>query len=236
MSLLLLFPSSLAGPVNADFNVIEADDTLVTSAALDLFGNLAVTESGDVATAAGAVTITASAVAAEGDDTLGASAMLVIVANLAITEDDDAPSTAGALEIIASIATVEGDDSITTSANLIVGGFLTITEEDDTLSAEALMPIWYPHRGGDEEWARYERRQIEWEQQLRRIINRSWQIVHGEIDPITFLPIQPPDYSAVIEELMGKIKALDKTRVEAFIAEQEQLQEEEAISILLIAA
>lgn len=228
--------SAQVGPVNADVNVVEVGDASTAFVRLDLFGDLTVIEADDIATAVGAVTITASEAIIEAGDTLAASAELAIVASLAITEGDEVTSATGTLDSVASLATIERSDDIAASANLIVSADLATIEDDDTLNVDALMPIWYPRRGGDDEWGRYERRQIEWERQLRRIINQSWQIVHGEIDPITFLPIQPPDYSAVIEELTGKVKALDKTRVEAFIAEQEELQKEEAISILLIAA
>lgn len=228
--------SAQVGPVNADVNVIEVDDASTAFDTLDLFGNLTVIEADDIATAAGTVNITASEAITEAGDTPAASAQLAIVVSLAITEGDDVISATGTLDIVASLATIERSDDIAASANLIVSADLATIEDDDTLNVDVLMPIWYARRGGDDEWARYERRQIEWERQLRQIINRSWQIVHGEIDPITFLPIQPLDYSAVIEELTGKVKALDKTRVEAFIVEQENLQKEEAISILLIAA
>lgn len=236
MSLLLLFQSSLAGPVNVDFNVVEADDTLAASVTLDLIGNLAVTEAEDVATAAGAATIAASAAITEGDDTLNASATLAIVANLAVTVGDDVLSAAGTLEVVATVVVVEDDDNITTSTNLIVSAFLAITEEDDTLDMSALMPIWYERRGGDDAWGRYEQRQIEWQEQLRRIIDQSWLIANGEIDPVTFEPNPPPDYDAVIDELVRQAEGLDRDRIQAFVAEQERLKEEQAIAVLLLAA
>lgn len=236
MSLLLLFHGSLAGPVNADLAVTEADDTLSASATIGIIANVATTETDDVASASGTVEIVVSAAITEANDTLSSSATLALAATLAIVERGDIPSVSGTVDIVGSFAATEEDDSLSVSANLIVSAFLAVTERDDTLSASALMPIWYPRRGGDDEWARYEQRQREWDEQLRQIIDRSWRIANGEIDPITFEPIPPPDYSPVIGELINQALTLDQARAEAFMAEQERRQEEEAISILLLAA
>lgn len=81
-----------------------------------------------------------------------------------------------------------------------------------------------------------ERREQKWKDDLRKIIDQSWRIADGEIDPVTFEPIPPPDYSAVIDELKRQAFALDQARAGAFIAEQERLQSDEAIAVLLLAA
>lgn len=228
--------SAQVGPVNADLAVTEANDTLAALVTLDLLGALAATEADDVPSAASVLAITASTFGTEADDTLAADATLAIVGNVSLAEGDDAPSAAGALDIVATLAAVEQDDGIAASANLIVGASLAVTEEDDALSASALMPILYPRRGGDDEWAKYERRQREWDEQLRQIIDRSWRIANGEIDPVTFERIPPPDHSAVVGELINQALTIDQARAEAFMAAQERFQEEEAIAILLVAA
>jgi len=230
--------SAQIGPVNADFNVVEADDTLTATVTLDLFGNLSATEADDVPSAAGALSIAASAFITEADDTLAADTTLDIVASVALTEGNDVPSASGTVDIVAAFSAVEDDDSISASANLIVSAFLTITEEDDTLSASALMPIVYPRRGGidEQEQEEFERRKRRWKDDLGRIVDRSWRIANGEIDPVTFQPIPPPDFSAVIDELKRQALALDQERAAAFVAQQEQMQEEEAIAVLLLAA
>lgn len=225
-----------AGPIEGTLSIVEADDTLVASVTLDLTGNLAATEVDDVATVVGALQVTGSVFATEDDDGFSATATLAIAGMVAATEGDDVPSASGTVDVVGTLVATESDDTLAASGLLGIEASLSVTEEDDTLTADALMPIWYPRRGGTEDQDHYEQRQIEWEQQLRRIIDRSWQIAHGEIDPVTLLPIPPPDYRAVIDELMRQAVALDQARVEAFIAEQEQMQEEEAISLLLLAA
>ncbi len=236
MSLLLLFQGAEVGPVNADINLVEVDDTLAASTTLDLLGNATAIEADDVAAAAGAVTIAALAEVTEADDALASSTALAIVANFPITEADDIPSASGTVDIVGLVSIVEADDTLDGLGAIGIEASLSIAEGDDTLSADALTPIWYPRRGGDDDWARYEQHQIKWEQQLRRIIDRSWQIAHGEIDPVTFLPISPPDYSAVVGELTRQTAALDLARAESFIAEREKLQGEEATVVLLLAA
>lgn len=225
-----------ATAVNADLAVTEADDSVSASSGLEIQASLSSTEAGDVPTAAGALQVAAASFITEGDDTSAATATLALSGSLAVTEGADVPSASGTVDIVGAAAIAEADDTLDGLGALAIEASLTVTEEDDTLSASALMPILYPRRGGDEEWARYERRQIEWEQQLRRIIDRSWQIANGEIDPVTLLPIPPPDYSTVVDELMRQALALDQERTAAFIAEQERMQEEEAIAVLLLVA
>lgn len=237
MSLLLLFHGTLpAGPIDASLSVTETNDTLAASATVEIIANVAATETNDVASASGTVDIVASAAITEANDTLSSSATLAIAGSAGATEGDDVPSVSGTVDLVGSFTATEENDSFSASSNLIVDSSLAVTEEDDTLSASALMPIFYPRRGGDDEWARYEQRQIEWQEQLRRIIDRSWRIANGEIDPVTFEPIPPPDYSAVIGELINQALSLDQARTEAFMAEQERMQEDEAISILLLAS
>lgn len=236
MSLLLLFTGSVAGPVTGNLAATEANDTPSVLAAVGIAASLAETEANDVASATGAVAVAGAAAIAEADDTLGATSALPIAGIVASIEGDDVPSTSGALDIVGSLAAVEQDDILVLSGAVGIVASLAITEEDDTFSASALVPILYPRRGGNDEWAKNEQRQRKWDEQLRRIIDRSWRIANGEIDPITFEPIPPPDYSAVIGELINQALSLDQARAEAFMAEQERMQEEEAIAVLLLAA
>lgn len=237
MSLLLLFHGSPpAGPVSGNLVVAEANDILSASGTLPLNGALATTEADDVGTASGVAAIAASTFTTEADDTGVATATLSLAASLSLSEGSDFPSAGGMVGIVGSLAGVEQDDAIAVQGALGNAGTLAIAEQDDTLAASALVPVWYPRRGDDDRWSEYERRQVEWQDQLRWIIDRSWQVAHGEIDPITFETIPPPDYSAVIGKLINQAITLDQARVEAFVVEQKRLQEEEAISILLLAA
>jgi hypothetical protein len=224
-------------PFAASAFLAENDDTVTASNALP-GGSVGLLEDDDTVTATTAVLIKGAASITETNDTVSSTATILIKGTATLTEADDAVSSVMKLVATGDMALTEGPDTVTATATKVdvYRAETALVEDDDTLSASALMPIFYLRRGGDDEWARYEQRQIEWEQQLRRIIDQSWQIAHGEIDPVTFLPIPPPDYSAVIDELMRQALALDQARVEAFIAEQERLQEDEAISLLLLAA
>ena len=236
MSLLLLFAGGPVGPIEAVLSIIEANDGLIASCSLSLSGATGLVEGDDAATSAGVLASTASSFIAEDDDAAATTAVLAIVGMAAVTEGNDVASASGAAAIVGSIAVIEENDAFSVEGAIGIDAAFTATEEDDALSISALMPIWYPRRGGDDEWARYERRQIEWEQQLRQIIDRSWQIANGEIDPVTFEPIPPPDYDAVVDELVRQALAVDQDRVQVFIAEQERQREEEAIAVLLVAA
>lgn len=237
MSLLLLFHGSPpAGPVSGDLAITESSDVLSASSVLPLNGSLTPTEADDVGIASGTLTVAASVIVTEGDDACASGATVALVGGLAAAEGDDVPAAGGRVDIVASIAVSENSDALATQGAIGVKGELSAVEGDDALSASALMPIFYPRRGGGDLWAKYEQRQIEWGQQLSRIIDRSWRIAHGEIDPVTLLPVPPPDYSPVTGELINRARALDQTRVEAFIAEQKRQQEEDAISILLLVA
>lgn len=236
MSLLLLFAGRPIGPIQGDLMIIEANDGLAASSSLPVFGSTGSIEADDVAASSGALVITPQVFVGEADDAGVANAMLSLAGIGTIAEDDDVPSTDGTVAVVGSAASVEESDTPLMQGAVGVMGDLAAIEEDDFLSVSALMPILYPRRGGDDARARYEQHQIEWQEQLRRIIDRSWQIANGEIDPVTFLPIPPPDYSSVVEELRRQALALDQTRIRAFVEEHERLQEEEAISILLLAA
>jgi hypothetical protein len=223
-------------PVNADLNVTEGNDTLSATATLEIQASLAATEANDVPTAAGALTLTASAFIVEADDTATADATLLITASAMMTEADDVPSALGALDLIGLLFAIEQDDTLAADAPLSILAQTIIAEEGDTLDASALMPIWYARRSGIDPREEFERRRREWQEDLRRIVERSWQIANGEIDPVTFEPIPPPDYSAVINTLLDQALSLDRRRAEDFIAEQRRLQEDEAVAILLLAA
>jgi hypothetical protein len=236
MSLLLLFNGGVIGPVNADLAVTEANDTLIVSAALDTAGGLGVTEAHDVPSAAGALAVGGSAFINEADDGVGATATVLIAAVADMGEAGDVPASAGAIAVTAVLAVVEADDTVSTAAALGLVAAMILAEEGDFLASFTQMPIFYPRRGGLDAGEERERRQREWREDLRRIIDRSLRIARGEIDPVTFEPIPPPDYSPVIFALIDEARALDRSRAETFVAELRLAQEEEAIALLLLAA
>lgn len=235
-SLLGALSIAAAAPVNADLAVAEADDTLVTVVALDLLGALAVTEANDLASVSATLAVTASASIIEADDPGASGAALAVAASRAAVEGDDEPSAAGAVAIAASLAAIEAGDAFVADAALGVAALVVVTEDDDTFSGTAQMPIFHPRRGGIDEREEFERRQREWQESLRRIVERSFLIADGIIDPVTFEAIPPPDHSPVIDTLLNQARSLDRRRAEDFIAERKRLQEDDAMAILLLAA
>jgi hypothetical protein len=236
MSLLLLFAGGPIGPIQGDLTITESNDGVSASSSLPVSGSTGSIEVDDVATSAGALVIAAQLFIGEADDTGVANGILLLTGSVPVTEGYDVPSAEGMVAIVGSADFFEDNDIFAAGGAVGVASAFTAVEDDDELSVSALMPIWHVRRGGAGELARYEHQQVEWQEQLRQIIDRSWRIAHGEIDPQTLLPIPPPDYSAVIGEMINQALATDQARAEAFIAEQERLQEEEAISILLLAA
>lgn len=214
----------------------EGDDTLSVLAGLEIQGSLAAIEGDDVPTAAGELAVTGSLLATEADDTLASNATLTVAANAAITEGHDVPSSSGTVDLIGSAFIAEGNDTLTGNGAIPLAANAAITEGDDTLDGLAQMPIVYPRRGGVDEREEYERRQRQWRESLRRIIDRAWAIAYGLIDPITLEPIPPPDHSRVIAALIDEARALDRSRAETFVAELRRAREEEAIALLLLAA
>lgn len=223
-------------PVNADLSVTEQDDTLSASATLEVRASLAATEANDALSSSGTLAIAATAAITEAGDTLTSAAKLDILATAAITEAGDTLSATGALLVQGALSSTEAGDTLASTGALPISATLSATEQGDTLSADSQMPIFYPRRGGIDEREEFERRQREWQENLRRIIDRSFRIANGEIDPITFEPIPPPDYSLVQDLLASQAIALDRQRIEQFKAEQSRLQEDEAMAILLLAA
>lgn len=223
-------------PIIGALSVTESDDTAAATSGLEIRGSLAIAEADDVPAAAGALLITASAFVAEADDICVTTAVLEIRANVAGIEADDVPSAAGAVTITASAAITEADDTLDGLGEIEIKASLDLIEENDTLDASALMPIWHPRRGGTDEREEYQHLQREWQEDLRRIIDQSWAIAHGLIDPVTLLPIPSPDYSAVIQGLLDQALALDQARAARFMAEAAQRQEDDAIAILLLTA
>jgi hypothetical protein len=227
---------TVATAVNADLAVTEQDDTLSASATLEIQASLAATEANDVASASGTVDIVASASITEGNDALAGTATLDILATASITEAGDVPSAASTVNIVGSLAVADADDTAAAEATLGIVASAIITEGDDTLDAPALMPIWYPRRGGTWDREEYERWLRDWQDSLRRIIDRSWRIASGEIDPVTFEPIPPADLASLAAALGLRQQARDQAALNEFTAEEASLQEEEAMAVLLLAA
>jgi hypothetical protein len=226
--------SVTTGPVNATLAIAESDDVLDAAAALDVTATAATTEVNDGASSAGTLDLAGAGLFAEADDAVAGMATLDVTATVATAEADDGPSAAGVVQVTAALAITETDDALSSDAAIAIIAAGVMLESDDDVSASALMPIFYPRRGGFDDREDYERWLKQWHEQLRRIIDRSFKIANGEIDPITFEPIPPPDYSPVIGAMISQALSIDQARTEAFMAEQRQLQEDDAIALLLL--
>lgn len=215
---------------------IEAGDTVASTATLAITGILSRTEAADTLAASGVLPIIGTALIAEANDTLIAPGTVLVQGTLARTEANDTLSAAGALAVTGTLAVVEQDDTPFGAGAVAITGTLSATEAEDILVASGLMPVFYPRRGGTDERQEFEHRQREWQESLRPIIDRSFRIANGEIDRVTFEEIPPPDYSPINAALAAQELALDRQRIDQFVAARRQNQEDEAMAILLLAA
>jgi hypothetical protein len=219
MSLLLLFGGA-AAPVNATASITEADDTLSGSATALIKGTLSASLADSTLSTTGALLIKGTLSATLAAVTLASTAALAIKANAAIVGADDTLTATG-----------------TTGANT---GRVNAVLANATVSASgqvAQVPIIVGQRGGgSDEQHDYERRQRDWQEDLRRIIDQAWKIANGEIDPATLEPIPPADLASLASALELIEQERDQAVIDAFMAEEAWLQEEEAIALLLLAA
>ena len=236
MSLLLIFNGGVIGPVTADLVVAEANDALSAAVGLEISGALGLTEADDGASASGALAVTGAGTGTEVDDSGVATAALAITATVDLGEGNDALSALAAAAVAASFAGLEVDDALSAGTALALAATFLVTEDDETLASFTQMPVLYPRRGGIDAVTERERRLKEWRADLRRIIDRSFGIAQGEIDPITFEPIPPPDHSKIRATLANAARSLDKARAETFMSRQLLMEEDEAIALLLLAA
>jgi hypothetical protein len=226
--------------IRGAFSSTEAGDSLVSTGTLALKGTASIAEAGDTLSATGALALKGVAAVTEVTDTLASTGTLAIKGTLSSTEADDTlvSTGVGSVAITGTLAATEAGDTLSAAGTLAVRGTVGITEAGDTLAAtgSTVVTIVSPRRGGWDERQEFERRRREWQESLRPIIDRSFRIANGEIDPVTFEEIPPPDYSNIKAVVAASEMALDQQRNEQFKAEQNHLQEDEAIAILLLAA
>lgn len=229
--------------LKATASITEATDTLSSAATLLVKGTGSVSEAGDTLSSAAALLIKGVLSATEAWDTLSAASILPITGTLSAAEADDTLSAQGAGQPVTtgSLDVTEADDSLSAAAALAVTGTVSVVEAADTLAATATIadappaPV-FVHVGGDDPRLIYERKQREWQESLRRIIDQAWRIANGEIDPVTLQPIPPPDLESLATALELIQQARDQAALDAFVAEEASRQEEEAIAVLLLAA
>jgi hypothetical protein len=239
--LLLLFAGTAASASVGSLSVTEANDTLSATATLLIKGAASPAEAGDTLSSAAALLIKGTFAASEASDTPASTGVLPITGTLSVTEAGDTLSAQGAGQPLTtgSFDVTEADDGLSGTGALAIMATLSAAEGDDTLAATAVLaapPAPLVHIGGDDPRLIYERKQREWQEDLCRIIDRSFLVASGIIDPITHRPISSPDYATIINGLLAQALLVDRERREAFIAERDRLQEEEAFAILLLAA
>lgn len=100
---------------------------------------LAATEANDTLVSAAALPITATAASTEANDTLVSAASLAISATLSLTEANDTLTSAASLPISATLASTEADDTLVSEADLVgpVSASLAVTEGNDTCISAA---------------------------------------------------------------------------------------------------
>lgn len=231
------------GPISGTASITEADDTLAATGKVALTGAASITEANGTLIATGALALKGIASITEAGDAVSVVCVLPIAGTLSATEADDTLSAQGAGQPVTtgSFDVTEADDSVTATAVLAITGTISIAEAGDTLAATATIadappaPV-FVHVGGDDPRLIHERKQREWQEQLRQIIDQAWRIANGDIDPVTFEPIPAPDFVSLAAALQVAEQARDQAALDAFVAEEARLQEEEAIAVLLLAA
>ncbi|MGE0238400.1 MAG: hypothetical protein AB7F09_20010 [Parvibaculaceae bacterium] len=247
-----------AGGITGGVMATEADDTVSAAGKVALKGAASITEAADTLSANGALAIRGTLSAAEADHAIAATGALPIAGALAATLDETTVAAAGEADgRVGSVNVIEQDDTVAATSVLPITGTLGAPEANDTVlatgvhvlrgeagivladvavAASADMPVFHPRRGGVDEREELRRRELQWEQDLRRIIDQAWAIAHGLIDPVTLEPVPPPDFDGLAGALALIQRARDQAQVETLIAEEARRQEEDAMAVLLLAA
>lgn len=165
-----------------------------------------------------------------------------ILGTASITEADDTLTATSGLTIAGMLSATEANDTLSATAIGANRGQLNVTEDDDTLTS-SFFPVLRVNQRGSGPWPDpgdyAAKRKREWEEELKRIIDRAFRIANGEIDPETLEPIPepvPPDLSMVNDALASRALAADQAKIDAYIADEQRRQEDEAMAILLLAA
>jgi hypothetical protein len=214
----------LGGSVNTGISgtlsATEANDALAATGTIALKAALSGTESNDAAAVTAALAIRATLSAAQADDTLSAAGALAIRADANTTLAGAAAAATGAAAIKANASIIEQEDEVAASGETGI----------------APAPIIIATRHGADDRKEFERRQKEWQEDLRRIVDRAWKVANGEIDPVTLEPMPPADLASLAGALELVHKARDQAALDEFMADEARLQEEEAVALLLLAA
>jgi hypothetical protein len=118
----------------------------------------------------------------------------------------------------------------------MAGAFQPNAFQNDAFQVEVVAPIVTVRRGGIDERQDIWRRELEWERDLKLVIDQAWAIAHGLMDPVTLEPIPPPDLEGLATALELIEQARDRAAADIVMEAEARRQEEEAIAILLLAA
>jgi hypothetical protein len=240
MSLLLLFRSDPAGPISGTVSVTEADDTVAAAAGLALGATASIAEAADTVSALATLAIKGTLSASLANATLAATAAPALTGAASVTAAGDSVSSSAALAIKGTVGVIQTDDIVAaTGGTGAIAGSLGATLADVTVSSSVVLaeaPIVIAHGGGRDDREDYERWLRNWQDDLRSTIDQAWKIANGEIDPLTLEPMPPADLAGLTSALELIEAARDQAAMDAFMAEETRLQEEEAIAMLLLAA
>lgn len=100
-------------------------------------GTLAATETGDSATAAGVILVSAALARTEAGDTGAGTSTLLVSASLAVTEAGDTVAAAAGVLVGATLAATEGGDTVAAVSTVAVGASLSRAEAGDFVVAAA---------------------------------------------------------------------------------------------------
>lgn len=106
MSLLLVLIGGTGGPVTATLTQTEQNDSLTSSAKLEIQASLTATEQNDTLSSTAVLPITASLSVTETNDTLSSSSLLAITASLSATEQDDTISSLASVGVSAPVVDI----------------------------------------------------------------------------------------------------------------------------------
>ena len=98
-------------------------------------GSAAITESADIVSATGALSVAGTAAITEQPDTVSAIGALSVSGTASITEGSDTVSATGTLSVAGVAAIFEGGDIVAASGAIAIAGSAAITEADDTVGA-----------------------------------------------------------------------------------------------------
>lgn len=131
--------TAAGGGITADLAVTLADDTLASTAAVQVTADLSKTLDADTLTSTATLPIVADAAITLEDDTLTSETDVTVTADLSKTLDHDTLSAAAAVTVTADAGITEDNDTLSSTVGVQVTADLSVTLDDDTLSSTLII-------------------------------------------------------------------------------------------------